>query len=90
MKRNLNQFFKGSFNYRTEADGPLKHAPRFSYESEGRLYDVIQLPAGTVYKVNGLSHLTPNSIHQDILTYFGERHVEWTHRYGVTFCVPSV
>jgi hypothetical protein len=79
MKLSQEQFFKGTYNYRTEANGPVHSVPRYSYESAGRLYDVIQFPFGTVYQVNGDIHLVSSPIHREILTHFGEQHAEWTY-----------
>lgn len=83
MSLNQDQFMKGVYNYRTEANGPVHSVPRLSYESAGRLYDVIQFPFGTVYQVNGSSHPVASPIHQEILKHFGEQHAEinttWTY-----------
>jgi len=79
VKLSQEQFFKGTYNYKTEANGPVHSVPRYSYESAGRLYDVIQFPFGTVYQVNGNSHLVSSPIHREILTHFGEQHAEWTY-----------
>lgn len=63
-------FFKGSYNYRTEANGPLKYAERFSYESAKNLYDVIQLPQGTVYMTNGRIEKSPDRYHVEVIKHF--------------------
>lgn len=79
MKLSQEQFFNGVYNYRTEANGLVHSVPRFSYESAGRLYDVIQFPFGTIYQINSQTHLTDHPIHREILKHFGEKHAEWTY-----------
>lgn len=55
MQFATDRFYKGTFNYRTCTNGPVEHAPRYSYESATRLYDVVDFPAptGRAYCVNG-------------------------------------
>jgi len=81
MKLNPEQFSRGVYNYRTEANGLVYHAPRFSYESLNKLYDVIQMPQGTAYRTNGgPATPVPSPIHLEILKHFVEQHMEWRYK----------
>ena len=64
------RFYKGTFNYRTEANGPVKHAPRFTYETGKALYDVIQFPQGTQFRTNGFFVREPHKIHNAVIHHF--------------------
>ncbi len=69
VKLNEDQFCKGFFNFRRCANGPVESAQRYSYESGAKLYDVIDLPEGLVFEVNGRLQ-AKCKIHEAILDHF--------------------
>jgi hypothetical protein len=53
MDLSPDKFYKGSYNFRRCANGPMETVPRYSYETKSTLFDVFHIDGDRYYKING-------------------------------------
>jgi hypothetical protein len=69
MQLSEDRFYKGQFNFKRCANGPLESTPIYSYESKDKLYDVVFIGDSMGCRING-AWVTPNQYHNAIISHF--------------------
>jgi len=70
MLINAKNFLKGTVNFRRFVNGPVESVPRYSYESQNKLYDVVIIDGEAAFLVNGFRTQTAHPIHKEIVKHF--------------------